>query len=62
METNCEMTAATNEEVLGYMLRAARNVHETEMQRMGIADGPDPVGHALCEAVRCFEIVHGNVR
>lgn len=60
MKTNIETTVATDTEVKGYMLRAVRNTHKTQMQLMGIADGPDPVGRALDEAVRCFEDVHGD--
>lgn len=60
METGDKCTVATEIEAWGFMLRASRNVHRSEMVRMGIADGPDPIGEALAEAVRCFEIVHGR--
>ena len=45
-------------EFQGYVLRATRNYHKYELERMGIRLSEDPFGDALDEAIRCFELVH----
>lgn len=57
MERKKEATEATKEEFQMFVLRATRNYHRHEMERMGITLEDDPFSEALNEAIRCMEMV-----